>query len=308
MVLRLSRNCNASILAPAGSIRTTAKVPSTRTVPSTRGVRAARADRSFVNRRGSVKRVLDPDDALGMDVWLRNLADLFVREDADVRSARKVLCAAAERSAPVGFAPAGAEACPKPEHGSIESIEGNALLILTPRSGGSRFVKGEQLTMCIEAPAGFDLGDVEVLGEWTRRDKSGQRGGVRVTLPRMLEHVQRREHHRIPVAFDLSPRVTLENDEPRGPLGGGEILDISQSGARIRVRLLEPVAAGKKLVFHANCPAPFPSFTATAEVVHVVLTKGEERVILGVRFLEEHLELARAIHALERKRAQRLRK
>ena len=255
-----------------------------------------------------MKKVLEPDDAHSMDVWLRNLADLFVREDADVRSARKVLCAAAERSAPVGFAPAGAEACPKPEHGSIESIEGNALLILTPRSGGARFVKGEHLTMCIEAPAGFDLGDVEVLGEWTRRDKSGQRGGVRVTLPRMLEHVQRREHHRIPVAFDLSPRVTLESDEPRGPLGGGEILDISESGARIRVRLLEPVAVGTKMVFHANCPAPFPSFTATAEVVHVVLAKGEERVILGVRFLEEHPELARAIHALERKRAQRLRK
>ncbi|MEY3143144.1 MAG: PilZ domain [Planctomycetota bacterium] len=255
-----------------------------------------------------MKKVLVPDDAPNMDVWFRHIADLFTREDAEVRSSRKVLRAAAERSAPVGFGPADSETCPKPDHGSIESIEGDSILVLTPRSGGVRFIKGEHLTICIAAPAGFDVGEVKVLGEWDRHDKAGHRGGVRVTLPRILEHVQRREHHRVPVAFDLSPRVTLERDEPRGPLGGGEILDISESGARIRVQLLEPVTAGTKMVFHANCPAPFPSFTATAEVVHVIQVKDHDRTILGVRFLEEHAELGRAIHALELKRAQRLRK
>ena len=243
-----------------------------------------------------------------MDVWLRHLADLFVREDAELRCARKVLRAAAERSARVGFGPTDADECPKPEHGSIESIEGDTVLILTPRSGGKRFVVGEHLVLCIDASSGFDVGEVTVLGEWSRQAATGHRGGVRVTLPRMLEHVQRREHHRIPVAFDLSPRVTIEHGEPSVPLGGGEVLDISESGVRIRARLLDAVEAGATMVVHATFPTPFPSFTAHSEVVHLAPTQDEGRWIVGLKFLDDHPELARAIHQLELRRAQRLRK
>jgi hypothetical protein len=243
-----------------------------------------------------------------MDVWFQHLADLFVRDDTDARQVQQVIRAAAERSAPVGFGPASCDTCPKTEHGSIEAIEGKTLLIVTPRSGGMRFVTGEHLTLCIAAPSGFDIGEVTVLGTWEIQEGGVHRGGVRLSLPEILEHVQRREHHRLPVAFDLSPRALLHVGDPGSPVGHGEILDISESGARVRVRALQPIETGSHLELQASFPSSFPSFTTTIEVVHVAHRRDEERLILGVKFLTALPALGKAIHHLELRRAQRLRK
>lgn len=243
-----------------------------------------------------------------MDVWFQHLAGLFVRDDTDARQVQQVIKAAAERSAPVGFGPASSETCPKPEHGSIEAIEGKTLLIVTPRSGGKRFVTGEHLTLCIASSAGFDVGEITVLGTWEVHDGGIHRGGVRVSLPRILEHVQRREHHRLTVAFDLSPRALLHLGDPGSPVGHGEILDISESGARMRVRALQPIETGSQLELQASFPSSFPSFSTAIEVVHVAHTRDDAYKMLGVRFLTAVSELGKAIHQLELRRAQRLRK
>jgi hypothetical protein len=221
---------------------------------------------------------------------------------------RGVIEAAVDRSAPVGFGAADSDSCPKPNHGSVERIDGETLLIVTPRSGGPRFVTGENLLLCIAAPSGFDLGEVTVLGAWDTNEGGMRRHGVRVSLPKTLEHVQRREHHRLPVAFDLSPRAVLHLGDPSAIVGTGDILDLSESGARIRVRALQPIETGSQLVAQTSFPSSFPSFTVPIEVVHVAHTRDEECLILGVKFLETVPHLAKTIHALEFRRAQRLRK
>jgi hypothetical protein len=257
---------------------------------------------------GSLKRSTDPADAFFMDVWFQHLADFFTRDSAEWRAVRKLLNAAAKQSAAVGFAPCDSDEAPRPEHGSVESLEDNSLLILTPRDAGLQFITGEHLVMCIATESGFDIGEVVVLGEWVRRDRNSHRAGVRVSIPRTLEHMQRRERHRLPVAFDLSPRVTLEGGDPPSPVGKGEVLDISESGARLLVDPAREIAVGETLMARMNFPEPFPSFTAAVEVVHLVPTAGDTRLVLGVHFAEPHPELGRAIHKLELKRAQRLRK
>lgn len=255
-----------------------------------------------------LKQVRERDDAPIMDVWFQHIASLFVRDDADARQVQQVLKAAAERSALVGFGSIDSESCPKPDHGSIEAVEGKSLLILTPRSGGKRFVVGEHVLLCVAAPSGFDLGEVKVLGTWEVHDGGIHRGGIRVSIPQTLEHVQRREHHRLPVAFDLSPRALLHSGDPGSPVGTGEILDISESGARLRVRAIQPIETGSQVEMHASFPASFPSFTVGIEVVHVAHTRDDDHLVLGVRFLAGIPALGKAIHQLEIRRAQRLRK
>ena len=243
-----------------------------------------------------------------MDVWFQHLADFFTRTDADNRTVRKLLDAAARRSAPVGFAPCDSQQPPRPEHGSVESVEGESLLVMMPRDAGLTLVVGERLTISIGGESGFDVGEVVVMGEWVHRDDTSCRSGVRVSLPHALEHVQRRERHRLPVAFDLSPRAALEARTPPAALGKGEVLDISESGARLLVDTTRALAIGEVVGATLTFPAPFPSVTARVEVVHVAPIPESGRLIVGVHFLEPMPELGRAIHKLELKRAQRLRK
>jgi hypothetical protein len=120
--------------------------------------------------------------------------------------------------------------------------------------------------------------------------------------------VQRREHHRLTVAFELSPRALLHLGDPGSPVGHGEILDISESGARMRVRALQPIETGSQLELRASFPSSFPSFTTPVEVVHVAHSRDEDCLILGVRFMTAVAALGKAIHQLELRRAQRLRK
>jgi hypothetical protein len=243
-----------------------------------------------------------------MDVWFQHLAGFFTRTDADTRTVRKLLDAAAKRSAAVGFAPLDTEQAPRPEHGSLEAIEADSILVMTPRDSGIQLVVGERLTICIGGESGFDVGEVVVMGEWVHRDETSCRSGVRVSLPRSLEHVQRRDRHRLPVAFDLSPRATLEAGTPPAVFGKGEVLDISESGARLHVDATRAIEVGNVVGATLSFPAPFPSVTARVEVVHVASIPESGKMIVGVHFLEPHPELGRSIHKLELKRAQRLRK
>lgn len=242
-----------------------------------------------------------------MDVWFHHLADFFWHSTPEGDSVRKLLEGAARRSAPVGFSALDAETCPKTDHGAIESVDDDAITILTPRSGGNRLIVGEHLLLYINAGSGFDVGEVEVLGEWEHHDGMIHRSGVRVSIPAVLEHVQRREHHRLPVAFDLSPRATLQAAGTAEALGKGEVLDISESGARVRISLAREVSPGEQIKLSALFPKPFPSFEVLGEIVHLMRSE-DNAAILGIRFLKGIPDLGRAIHQLELRRAQRLRK
>jgi hypothetical protein len=247
-------------------------------------------------------------DVTKVQIWFRHLADFFGQEDRELSCVRKALLRAAEHSSSVGFGVVDSPAIPKPNEGSIEALEDNAILILMPRVGGRHLVEGESLLLYIDTPAGFDVGEVTVLGEWESLDGHMRRNGVRVSIPRMIEHVQRRYHHRLTVAFDLSPRVSIEELDPPSPVGTGQVLDISESGLRVRVQPARPVLPGERFRIKSQFPAPFPSVEGLVEIVHVASSVVDGETVLGVRFLEEHHDLGRAIHQLELKRAQRLRK
>lgn len=244
-----------------------------------------------------------------MNVWFEHFSGLFVREDEAMANVRAILTGAVERSASVGFGGLGEEGIPSLADGTIEAVDRTSVSILTPRSGGRRYIAGERLLMCIDRMPGFDIGEVDVLGMWESAGPHGLRSGVRVTIPPMLEHIQRRTHLRLPVAFDLSPRATLATLDFGTPLGAGQVLDISSCGARLAVRLRPEVELkiGMRASLDVNFPSMLPSFCTECEIVHLGRTYDDGRATFGVCF-EERMDLVKGIHMLERKRAQRARR
>lgn len=278
-----------------------------------------------------------------MWVWFKNISDTFERRAVRERTVRKLLHSAAARGLPVGVGEVNPGACVVPQDGFVEGLEESSLLIRV--SNGQRmpalFARGGRVQISILTPRGFEQGEVEVLGEWDVVENGIRRRGVRVSIPKALVHVQRRIHHRVTVAFDLSPRAWItevldraaqdadssaENAqreldlplerESDGPalddpalLASGHVLDISESGARLRLTSHEeagPPGEGAVVSLAARFPACFPSFECRAQIVHRVRAVRGEGWILGLRFLEGRPDLSRAIHQLELRRAQRL--
>lgn len=240
-----------------------------------------------------------------MRVWFRHLTDFLSSEEPEDCSVRKELRAAASESMPIGLGLIGSDTHLKADDGFIEELEADAVKILTPRAGGLRAIPGEHLMMAVDTGSGFHVGEVNILGTWEQGSGAALRRGIRVSIPHAMEHVQRREHHRLLVAFDLAPRAELESGDPAQPIGIGSVLDISNSGARVRAKLSAPLHADALITLKAFFPEPFPPFEAQVAVVHVGRSGDSETSVLGLRFTDEHPELARAIHQLERRRATR---
>ena len=249
-----------------------------------------------------------------MLVWFRKLTDMFREEEIDPRSVRSILKTAVERGAGVGFCDPEVEGCATPNQGSIEALEGDAVVIQLPASGVTAPEIGARVLISIDAKPGFEVGETRILSTWQRSDGEIRRAGIRVSIPPMLEHVQRRERHRLPVAFDLSPRaqIALIAGETETPIGSADILDICESGARLRIKLPESVAqtfAPEQVIrIDAIFPDPFPSFCCSGDIVHMKF--GGEFVghIVGIRFHDPRPEIGRAIHECEMRRARRNRR
>ncbi len=271
-----------------------------------------------------------------MWVWFKSISDRFDRTAPDGRTVRRLLASAAERGAPIGVGEVDPGVCAAPRDGFVERVEAESLLIRCANDEPipALLVEGARVQLSILTASGFEQGEVTVLGEWDMQDDAVHRRGVRVTIPQALIHVQRRLRHRLPVAFDLSPRATLHEEPHRegttpateggGPtvvdesaaaaqaepslLGAGDVLDISETGARIRL-LGSPECdvpqPGRIIRMSATFPACFPSFGCSAEIVHSGAAVHGEGWILGLRFLHGHPDLGRAIHQLELRRAQR---
>lgn len=283
-----------------------------------------------------------PNEVPVIWVWFTNTSDTFERRAVRERTVRKLLLSAAERGLPVGVGEVNPGACVVPQDGFVEGLEDASLLRRV--SNGQRmpalFARGGLVQISILAPRGLEQGEVEVLGEWDVVENGIRRRGVRVSIPKALVHVQRRIHHRVTVAFDLSPRawitealdraaqdadssgeaVQRESDPPRNGapdghapdapafLASGRVLDISESGARLRLTSHEeagPPGEGSVVSLAARFPACFPSFECRAQIVHRVRAVRAEGWILGLEFLEGRPDLSRAIHQLELRRAQR---
>jgi hypothetical protein len=272
-----------------------------------------------------------------MWVWFKNISDTFEARAARERTVRKLLSAAAKRGLPVGVGHFNPGECVVPQDCFVEELEAESLLIrvVIGQRIPAVLVRGSRVRISILTPEGFEQGEVTVLGEWDVQQNGIRRRGVRVSIPKALVHVQRRIHHRVTVAFDLSPRARLSVDPLGAPLasaaaldgleppredgaetasdapivlGSGRVLDISESGARIRLTDLPesgPPTAGTIVRLAAEFPACFPSFECSAQIMHRVAAVRGEGWILGLRFLDGHPDLSRAIHQLEMRRAQR---
>jgi len=254
-------------------------------------------------------RTLGTVDVNNMLIWLRNLGDFFGPGGDHVHSVRDVLQAAAAREARVGIRANSDEISP-PDDGHLVDLDANALVIQLPRTGGWLPIVGEHLHLTIDAQPGFDCCEVCVEGHWERHDGTTRRSGIRVSLPTLVEHVQRRECHRLTVAFDLSPTAEtfLIGADGETPLGRGDILDVSEAGMRLRLSPARKLALSQQLRLVTRFPEPFPSFEATAEVVYVKDLGNECSEILGLRFLDPAPDIGQAIRLCEMRRARRQRR
>lgn len=247
--------------------------------------------------------------------WFRQFSTALREEDvSDPRAPRSILSAAVERSAGVGFCSPNVEGIPAPTQGAIEALERDCVLIQLPASGGDAPRVGERVLMSIDAKPGFEVGETIVLGTWERVDGAIRRRGIRVSIPPLFSHLQRRERHRLSVAFDLSPRAQLlhASDNAVSLIAHADVLDICESGARLRVKLPqelpEALTASRLIRIEASFPPPFPALACTAEIMHTRFGGVFVGHFLGVRFEKPSPEISRAIHDWERRRARRNRR
>jgi hypothetical protein len=241
-----------------------------------------------------------------MRVWIKSVANLLGLEDNDSVSVRQILEDAARRSSQVGLGTDESEVNPELSHGIVDTIDDAELVIASPE-GSEAFdlTPGSDLFIAIEAPRGFYRGSCEAVSRWVGRGANARRKGYRVTVPKSLMLVQRRDSHRVPVAFDLAPRAIVRDLTGNSKVGAGTVLDLSESGMRLRVAPLREVFQGETLLVQANFPSEIPSFESLAEVMYLAPSKVPDAVIVGLRFTEGRPELGRAIRNLDLKRNSR---
>lgn len=241
-----------------------------------------------------------------MRVWIQSVANLLGLEDTDSISVRQIIEDAAKRSAEIGLGTDEAEVTPELGHGVVDSIDNGELVIVSPEgSEGFDLIPGTDLFLSISAPRGFYRGSCEAVSRWVGRGENARRKGYRVTMPRSLMLVQRRDSHRVPVAFDLAPRAMVRDLTGSRKIGAGTVLDLSESGMRLRMAPLREVFQGESLLVHATFPSEIPSFESLSEVMYLAPSKVPDSVIVGLRFTEARPELGRAIRTLDMKRNSR---
>lgn len=245
-----------------------------------------------------------------MSSWFRHLADPFHKDDEVPESVRAILESAVDRAAGVGFLPVTEGVCPVPNQGSINSIESGAILIQLPKETAASLPVGGRFLMSIDAHPGFELAEVSVLGSWNGVAKGWRPSGVRVSIPKSFEHVQRREVRRLPVAFDLSPlaEIRVVEDAEETLLGKANILDISEAGAQLRMKQGTAIRIGQRIRVDAHFPAAIPDFTCYGEVVWTRFSSELMGCLLGVCFLDPRPNIAAALHDYELQRARRQRR
>ncbi|MEY3143146.1 MAG: hypothetical protein RLY21_1639 [Planctomycetota bacterium] len=242
-----------------------------------------------------------------MRVWFKNIASLLGVEDAEERSLRQILTAAAARSAIVGLCKEEFDAYPDPECCILEGVEEDTLILVAVGPARMDLVVGASFHIAISSSRGFHRGETKIISRWVEQSDGGggQRFGFRVSVPQTLTHIQRRVTHRVPVAFDLAPFVYLAVPEAEQPPCKAQIIDLSETGMRVRVPIEQDYAMGQMLDADARFTEVIPSFKAKCEVIRVTPVKNRHARIVGVRFDHTLSELAHAIRALDLRRSSR---
>lgn len=237
-----------------------------------------------------------------MRVWFKNLSSLLGEEDSEESSVRTIIETAAERNALVGLSRDPADVRPDPDCGILDAVDGDDLVISRLESEGSwleGILPGATVHIAIAAARGFYCGETEVVSRWSGRDIGLDRCGYRVRMPKTLIHSQRRTSERLPVAFDLAPRARVRTAGLEREIGSGLVLDLSGTGMRMRLTTAQEILVGELISIEANFQHPIPAFSGLAEVVHVFPSRVPDSRILGLRFVDDLPELARAIRAFE---------
>lgn len=242
-----------------------------------------------------------------MRVWFKNIASMFGIADAEERSVREVLATAVSRSAIVGLSQSEFEAYPDPDCCILEAVESDSLVLLAVGASRPEIVPGAQFTVAIASVRGFHRGEVTVLSRWIEHNERGQRQriGYRVSVPPALTHVQRRLTHRVPVAFDLAPIAYLGFPTSDASPRKSQIIDLSETGLRVRVPIEQVYEHGQVLEVDARFSEVIPSFRTSCEVVRVTPVASRAIHVVGLRFCEPMHELSHAIRALDLKRSSR---
>lgn len=243
-----------------------------------------------------------------MRVWFKGIAAMLGLEDAAERTVREVVEAAASRLAVVGLSQTEARAVPDPDCCVLKAVEGREL-VLVPTGGSMRLdiMPGTHFHIAIASIRGFHRGETTILSRWIKDDDEGgpRRVGYRASLPTTLVHLQRRATHRVPVAFDLAPSARMFVADGNSPFCTAPILDVSESGLRLRVPQDLPLSFGEILDIEARFPSVIPSFRVTAQIVRIGESKAPEMLTLGLRLLDPPEELSQSIRALDIRRGRR---
>jgi hypothetical protein len=245
-----------------------------------------------------------------MRVWFKNIASMLGIEDAEERSVREILAAAAQRSAVVGLSPSGIDVCPDPECCMLDAVEGDAVsLVWIGGAPRPEIVPGATFQIAIATSRGFHRGETTILSRWNEPGDAGARRriGFLASLPPSLTHVQRRNSHRVPVAFDLAPFAQLYVPPLADPVCKAPIVDLSDIGLRVRIpaALAEQLSCGQQLVISAEFAATIPSFRSSVEVMRIAASKVPDSRVVGLRFVEPMTELTHAIRAIDLRRSTR---
>lgn len=253
-----------------------------------------------------------------MRVWYKNLSSLLGSEEADESSVREILEAAASQQAVIGISNT-EDVRPDPDCGILDAIDGDDLVISRHQYGaalsssetdpaesgaptGDDWNPGDRVFVAISAVRGFYRGESTIVSRWTGRDIGLDRCGYRIRIPGELVHSQRRSNERVPVAFDLAPKATVKTSDASTSIGVGVVLDLSGTGMRIRVVPEREILAGELLTVEARFSPSIPSYIGLVEVMHVFPSRVPDARILGLRFVDERPDIARAIQSLDVKR------
>ncbi len=246
-------------------------------------------------------------DGVGMRIWFHRVAAVLGLEEAPESSVRAILGLAARRCASIGISDIDGVAQPTPLCGFVSDVREDCFVISRPTAGSERkpLAMGEHLHISIGADRGFYHGDTMVLGRFTDIDGEARRYGYRLSFPKGLVHEERRNLHRLPVAFDLSPTAELTRLNGGASVGCGTVLDISEGGLRVRLGAKVLLFKGDCLRLKAQFPATIADLEGRVVVAHVAPSRTGCTVDLGLRFLDAQTRLAQEIRALELRRFQR---
>lgn len=246
-----------------------------------------------------------------MRIWLKSITSMLGLEDTQDRTVRQILDAAVARTAVVGLGTDEFDACPDPECCLLDSLDGDTMILVPAGAESMRGIAvGARYFVAVASSRGFHRGETTILSRWIEHGEDGaKRFGFRASIPSVLVHLQRRDTHRVPVAFDLAPTATLmrptEGSDDAADPCVGSILDLSETGLRLRVPEESKFELGQILAIEAQFPSAIPSFKTTVEVVRIGRSKVPKSVALGLRFPEPLTTLGPAIRALDLRRGGR---